>query len=373
MEKLEDWGKWVCPPFKQAPRESSRTRIEPPFAQHRITAAGNVWAIGMVMYQLATLDEPQGINNIVEQMNENLYERQDGKVLRSITTLQHPDYNEGLFDLILDCLKMTPEERPTPDRALKIINGWLQEYHERVQMDTTLLNGPKVFYKANNINHMTPGGCAFDLPDRWWRGWFNRHEIWLDERWGRLIPPYRPQHLDPWPREKHGRDEVLVPGSALHREGQRVKRRKTDADGDVAVDTEMEETLPAPQTTVQDWNKTFAFPRGFQNPQKRDPLATLLPPEIVNPPQPGLRERFRNLLNLSDSVANPDQSPAQARRTRQNTQNAGQQQQIGTTGPYLPPAQIQPNEQNPANIWRQGPSRESPRDENGLRLPWETP
>jgi hypothetical protein len=326
----------------------------------------------MVMYQLVTLDEPLEVNNMVEQMNENRYKRQGGKVLRSITTLQHPDYSEALFDLTLDCLKMTPEERPTPERALKIIDEWLQEYHEFVQMDTTLQNGPKVFYKANDINYMTPGGHDFDLPDKWWRGWFNRHEIWLDERWGRLRPPYRPEHLDPWPREKHSRDEVLVPESALQREDQKSKRRKTDADGDV-VDTDTEETLTAPQTTLQDWNKTFVFPGGFQNPQKRDPLATPLPPEIVNPPQPGLRERFSNLLNLSGPAANSDQSPAQTRRTQQQMQNAGQQQQVGIPGPYLPPVHMQPNQQNPANIRRQGPGRESPRDENGLRIPWETP
>jgi hypothetical protein len=81
-------------------------------------------------------------------MNENRYRAQGGRVLRSLSTEQHPDYGDDLFELILDCLNMTPEERPTPQKTLEAINRWLQEYHEYVQMDLTMQNGPKVFYKG---------------------------------------------------------------------------------------------------------------------------------------------------------------------------------------------------------------------------------
>jgi hypothetical protein len=68
---------------------------------------------------------------------------------------------------------------------------------------------------------------------------------------GRLKPPYRPEHLDPWPRERHDRDKVLVPESARQREDQRAKRRKTDADGDAIV-TEMQNIISEPQPITLD-------------------------------------------------------------------------------------------------------------------------
>jgi hypothetical protein len=164
---------------------------------------------------------------------------------------------------------MTPEKRPTPQNALERIDCWLQEYHEYVQMDLTMQNGPKVFYKANDINHMAPGGFNFELSDKWWRGYFNKHEIWLDERWGRLNPPHRPEHLDPWPREKRNRDEILVPESARQREDQRRKRRKTDVDRDVIADNEMEDIISESRPIISNANQMFTFPLGFQNLPKR--------------------------------------------------------------------------------------------------------
>ena len=335
MEKLGVWINWIFSfPFKPAPREPGRTRIEPLEARHRITGAANIWAIGMVMYQLVTLDEPNEVSKMVDQMDENTYMVQDGRILRSLSTKQHPDYSEGLFKLILECLTMTPEKRPTPKRALEKIDRWLQEYHEYVQMDLTMQEGPKVFYKGNSINYMTPGGYDFELSDHWWRRWFNRHEVWLDERWGRLRPPYRPEQLDPWPKEKHDRDEVLVPDSAQQRENQRAKRRKTNIDGDVLVDTEMKDRVTESQPIVSAENRMFTFPHGFPNPPKRNPMTTPLPPEIVNPRQPGIRERFRNVLSLSGEAAGSGQSPAEARQVRQRMRNLGHQQQDGVPGPY---------------------------------------
>lgn len=172
------------------------------------------------MYQLVTLDEPYELDNMVEQMTEDRFRIQGGRVLRSVATQQNPDYDQALLELILSCLEMSPEKRPTPERALETINGWLQGYRENVQLDLSLQDGPKVFYKANEINDMHRGDYDFDTSDRWWRRFFNRHEVWLDERWGRLRPPRRPEHLDPWPREKHARDEEserMVPDSARQR------------------------------------------------------------------------------------------------------------------------------------------------------------
>jgi hypothetical protein len=321
----------------------------------------------MVMYQLVTLDEPYEVSRMVDRMNERRLRTQNGRVLRSLTILQSSNYGEDLFELILDCLKMVPEERPTPEKALDTINGWLQDYHECIQMDLTIQDGPKVFYKANDINYMTPGGYDFDLSDKWWRGYFNRNEAWLDERWGRLKPPNRPEQLDPWPKEKHNRDEVMVPDSALERENQRVKRRKTDADRDIVFDTEIEETDVSPQTSIQNRDtKLFVFPDGFENVQEPYPLATPQPPEIVNPPRPGLRHKFRNFLSPSRGAAGPDQSAfPEAFQIQQQTQNAGQQQQGWTLGPYRSPVQMQQNQPQAPNMRRQ-------RDENGLGRPWES-
>jgi hypothetical protein len=305
----------------------------------------------MVMYQLVTLDEPYGVSDKVEQMSENRFRVHGGRVLRSLSTEQHPDYSDDLFELILDCLNMTPEKRPTPQNALEKIDQWLQEYHEYVQMDLTMQNGPKVFYKANDINHMTPGGFNFELPDKWWRRWFNKHEIWLDERWGRLKPPYRPEHLDPWPREKRDRDEVLVPDSARQREDQRAKRKKIDTDGDVIFDTEMQNMMSESQPIVFDGTRMFTSPQGFQNALKGDQPTSPLPPEIASPQLPGIRERFRNIMTRSKEVVGSELSPAEARQIRQQTQNVGQQHQRPAPDPYQSSAQMHQNEQGLPNIY----------------------
>jgi len=401
MQKLLDWNNWHFWPFNRAPRESYRTRIDPPNAQHRITGAANIWAIGMVMYQLVTLDEPHEVDNMVNRMNENRLRSQRGRVVRSAGTMRHPDYDETLLELVLDCLRLTPEERPTPERALQTIDGWLQYHHENVQMDLTMQDGEKVFYKANEINYMSPGGFDFGITDKWWKGYFNRDEIWLDENWGKLKPPGRPEYLDPWRGEKHGRDEeddYIGPATALQRENDRMKRRKTDADGDI-YDTEAE-TLIVPQTIalnrsrggmfsngvqIVQWpvdnsnqaalnllhlqNRNPAQQGGFQQQQgglsqrqsdypygfarlqvgnpggghirrdptmprsKRNPLATPLPPEIVDPPRPGLH-RVQDFLNPSKPTASPYQSTVQVQHTQQQTHDTGRQQEGWLAGPY---------------------------------------
>jgi hypothetical protein len=129
---------------------------------------------------------------------------------------------------------------------------------------------------------MAPGSFNFELSDRWWRGCFNKHEIWLDERWGRLNPPHRPEHLDPWPREKRNRDEVLVPDSAWQRQDQRRKRRKTEVAGDFIVDKDMQDIISEPRPIISKANRMFTFSPGFQNLPKGDELITLLPLEIVD-------------------------------------------------------------------------------------------
>jgi serine/threonine protein kinase len=306
MEKLPDWDKWQFSPFNRASRESYRTRIDPPHAQHRVTAAANIWAIGMVMYQLVTLDEPHEVDNMVKRMNENRLRSQRGRVVRSAGTMRHPDYDENLLELVLDCLRLTPEERPTPEKALQTIDGWLKNHQENVQMDRTTQDGERVFYKANEINYMSPGGFNFGITDKWWKGYFNRDEIWLDENWGKLKPPGRPEYLDPWRVEKRSRgaeDDYVGPATALQRENYRVKRRKTDTDGDVD-DTEAE-TLIVSQTVALNRGRRGMFSNGFQ---------------IVQQPVDNSDQVALNLLQLQT------RSPAQQGGFQQQQGGLSQQQ-----------------------------------------------
>ena len=387
---LEEWNNWEYSPFQHGIIDQERLNEVPGWALHRITGAANVWVIGAVMYQLLTLEESSDVDEMVEYLTEDMFKAQRGRIARSAATQMYPDYSEKLSELVLDCLNMIPEARPSPSHALETIDGWLKAQHENAMSDGPMPDGERVFYKANEINDMDIGEYNFYLSTSWWEEVFNPQEVWLDERWDKLRPLGRPDYVDPWrassfyATNKRARDkEMLVPNSAAQRKSDRAKRRRIGTETDVVSNSTIsepmvpdstadgQETLIGPKPTISNGDQMFTFPNGFQmppavaNPQRGDvsnwgylrrdpvtqvrldapfatpldnpfatpvnnPFAARLPAEFSGPPQRGPNERFREVLTPTREVAGPYQSSIQAQRPQGH----------GQPGPYRSPAQV---------------------------------
>ena len=231
---------WKARPLHPVPREDSRrVKNEPASARHRITAAANVWAIGITMWQMMTLNEAFEVRHILERMKEHQRDAWAGRVIRSLKTQRKPEYSDDLRNMVLKCMMMTPEKRLTPKDALNTIDLKLsQHYHQNGGTGDVIPDGPRVYYKKNEINEMPRGPVNFGMDQKWWEDWFNGQELYIDASWGRLKPPYRPAHLDPWPvqplnwtpgKRKHV-PEVVVPNTAVERSTKRMRERKDAAE-----------------------------------------------------------------------------------------------------------------------------------------------
>jgi len=120
----------------------------------------NVWAIGVVMYELTTLHRAARV----------LYNQPDaeGRGCPAIFTNKTPDYSSQLCDTIRNCLNMDPSDRPTLIELRQITRRFA-----RITKDALAAHRPapdvpcdeeRLYYRDNEINDM-PAGAEY-LPSR---------------------------------------------------------------------------------------------------------------------------------------------------------------------------------------------------------------
>jgi len=114
----------------------------------------NVWAIGIVMYELTTLHRAARV----------LYNQPDaeGRGCPAIWTNKNPDYSQQLRDAIRNCLNMNPSDRITLIELRQITRRFARLTKDALALQRTAPDVPceeeRLYYRDNEINDMTPGG-----------------------------------------------------------------------------------------------------------------------------------------------------------------------------------------------------------------------
>jgi len=194
----------------------SRSSIKKAFARLdraslQVDIQSSIWPIGAVMYQLATLDEADVLDDVVEDiLAENRQEYEDGGIIDHVTTQQEADreYSDDLRELIRDCLKLRPKDRPTPTELTSRTMRGLQACFDREANLAKVTNGASearlhVMSAENSINQLREGRYHFDRDDAFWRR-FVRDLMWVPGEWGDLMPPSIPANLEApreWPEQ----------------------------------------------------------------------------------------------------------------------------------------------------------------------------
>ena len=196
---LEWFNDWANFPFLESnppsDNHSEGNEYFVPFATHRITAASNIWALGLTLYMLVTMESSSSINKMIENVTEVEY-RINGNhfmTLNQLRSRQCPDYDDELGALVHECLNLNPEKRPTTQELLTRIDSHL----ERNSAPDTYKEAEKLYYKGNEINHMPTGRFFVNRrSDHWWER-FNEVQAWTDPDLEPLDPPFRPAHMHP--------------------------------------------------------------------------------------------------------------------------------------------------------------------------------
>ncbi|KIW69466.1 hypothetical protein PV04_05342 [Phialophora macrospora] len=169
---------------------------------HRIRQEANIWAIGAVMWNLITLDE---IETLSHKVNLILYGSNatagafDGtNIVKRPPPVIEQRYSPKLWDLVCECLRMKPGDRPPPSRLISEIETAMQECMEREQAEyrrTGDLAPLMVAFQENQINDLPDGGANFHKGMYFWPD-FAQHLLWTPRQWGPLCPPEAPRRMD---------------------------------------------------------------------------------------------------------------------------------------------------------------------------------
>ena len=125
--------------------------------QGKLSAHTNIWAMGVVMYELLTL----------HRVNTALFVTEvdpDGGVegLKEIHTSKNPEYSDLLRTLIMECLRPNPKERPTVEEVqirIDIARRHMADvgFTRRGNDKTIPHPDERLYYRGKEIEPMQPG------------------------------------------------------------------------------------------------------------------------------------------------------------------------------------------------------------------------
>ncbi|EXJ59823.1 serine/threonine protein kinase [Cladophialophora yegresii CBS 114405] len=169
---------------------------------HQIRQEANVWAIGAVMWNLVTLNE---MDLLSDKVNQILYgSTAAARAFDGTNIMKRPDpvtkqrYSPKLWDLVCECLRMKPGDRPPPSRLLSEIETGMRDCMEQAQAEyqrTGDLAPLLVAFEQNQINDLADGGADFRKNQDFWSD-FAEHLLWTPRQWGPLCPPDAPRNMD---------------------------------------------------------------------------------------------------------------------------------------------------------------------------------
>lgn len=180
--------------------------------QHVIRPELNIWAVGAIMWTLMTLKEIHDLSDAVNGIlggSPEFCAHFDGAniVGRKLMGWSHP-YSTRLFELMQQCTRMRPHERPSARQLMDEIQAYMSE---QVVPQVTRLEQTGQFdairvYWDDSIRHLPEGDADLDDEDRgeyFWRRFADQLLFRPLER-PLLCPPRAPVQLpmsDHWPLE----------------------------------------------------------------------------------------------------------------------------------------------------------------------------
>jgi hypothetical protein len=167
---------------------------------HKAIPQTNLWAIAAIMWSLITGQEISDLHYGITPILNKPYPGSDPytAVLNGSSSYLRQHYSNDLLNLVTDCLKLLPEQRPS-----------LEELRDRISVGMTNAvaeaNGPfnrhhgstarlEVAYKYNEIARYAVGTANYDLNEEFWDN-FVRGTLFTPEEWGPLHPPTAPPAL----------------------------------------------------------------------------------------------------------------------------------------------------------------------------------
>ncbi|KAI1609090.1 kinase-like domain-containing protein [Exophiala viscosa] len=169
--------------------------------QHKILAQANLWAVGAVMYSMITMNE---IDDLSERVNDllmgtplarrtfdgtNIIKRFDPGVTRQ--------YSPELLSLVQACLRIRPQDRPSPQTLRRDAERGLSQCQDRetAQLGT---EGRRerliVACGPGEMGNLPDGGANFEKDETFWRS-FAEHLLWIPKDWDVPCPPNPPESL----------------------------------------------------------------------------------------------------------------------------------------------------------------------------------
>lgn len=118
--------------------------------------AHNIWAIGFIMWEMLTLRDFADLGEEIERLTERQYWGllQEEAILE-VETTQVPEYSDDLLVLIRECLRISPQRRPTASDIFERTKKALVDSNQTVQQgDQPSKNGTRLYYRGHEINDM---------------------------------------------------------------------------------------------------------------------------------------------------------------------------------------------------------------------------
>lgn len=195
--------------------------------QHKIMSQANIWAVGVVMWSLLTLDEIETLSN---QINSILMGKQrsfDGvNIVKRFKSGITRNYSAGLLELVQRCLRMRIQDRPKVRDLLREISDRRRECLEReaeLAQQTGDLQHLSLACTSDELNNLISGDAALDKDDAFWEA-FAERLVWVPQESSLPCPPSAPEHLSmdaSWPEALRQRLEERW-ATAVKNRGQKM-------------------------------------------------------------------------------------------------------------------------------------------------------
>ena len=139
--------------------EERRKRNE---IEWKIMSPTNVWAIGLIMYEMITLDRHDSLHEHSKKFVPD--NRGHGLILEPFNTRCQPEYSQEIRDVIRRCLKLEPSRRNTLIDTQVAIDSYRDATHgemfSQAETGQSVSKPPdkeRLYYIGNEIQQMAPG------------------------------------------------------------------------------------------------------------------------------------------------------------------------------------------------------------------------
>lgn len=214
---LRKYENWENPPFDPASitkSELEQTEYNPDYTDRKVDSSHNIWAFGMTMWELLTLESPKSFSDRLNAMTEDEYNAWGHNTTAAITTHKQPEYSYDLRHLVRRCLNLRPSLRPTVAQILEVTGAKVEHFEEqvartnrrvksRVQQAIYTYQLPRLYFKENEINHMPLGPHLqdFGFNDKYQANFAFDEDKYASPIWGPILHPNRARWA--WRYQQH--------------------------------------------------------------------------------------------------------------------------------------------------------------------------